>query len=385
VLRGLGELNRRRVLKTASLYVICAWILLQVAEVLQDMLPTGTLRWILVGLATLYLLVIITGWFFDISSEGISRTQPLAPKCTLPKPQFIDHVLLAGHVLVVAIVSYLIFAPLPPVTQPTAVERVPGRTIAVLAFEDVEPVSEDDRIGSALAEEIRQSLTRTAGLRVMGPKTSEILTAAGNARTQVADEPEISTLLQGTVHNHNGQVTIEAEVVAIPDGQAVWQSSFTGPVSDAFRLQQDLMRSVIGAVAPTLDPDPVNGPRAEAGQCADVYEMVLRGQQLWMTVYTDPDRDAKRQRGRDLIEQATEIDPDCGIAWEALATIQWSYSLGGYAKAGAAAVGRWNSTTRYRRPGASWRKSPNRNAAGRTRRNISSRGSMWTRPTSEST
>ena len=335
--RFLGELKRRRVLNTASLYVVGAWVLLQVAEVLQDMLPAGTLRALLIGLAALYPVVIVTGWFFDVSAEGIKRTPPTVPGQALPRPRFIDHVVLAGHLLIIAVVGYLIFAPPRPSAPPVAVESSPKRTIAVLSFEDLAAASEDARIGAALAEELRQGLTRTAGLRVMGPRTSEILLAAGDTRAEVADELEISSLLQGTVRNENGQLIIDAKVIAIPDGQAIWQASFAGPIADAIRLQQDLMRSVIGAVAPTLDPDPVNGPRAAPGQCAEVYEMVLRGKQLWMTAYTDPDKDAKRQRGRKLIEQATEIDPGCGIAWEALATIQWSYSLGGYAKAGAAA------------------------------------------------
>ena len=335
--RFLAELKRRRVLNTASLFVIGSWVVLQVAEVLQEMLPAGTLRLLLICLAILYPAVLVLGWFFDVSTEGIRRTKPASPNETLPPPKFIDHVVLAGHLLVIGMVSYLIFAPPPPSAPPTAVETAVKRTIAVLAFEDLAPLSADQLIGAALAEELREGLTRTAGLRVMGPKTSEILLAAGHTRAEVADELEISSLLQGTVRNENGQLTIDAKVIAIPEGQAIWQASFAGPIGDAIRLQQDLMRSVIGAVAPTLDPDPVNGPRAEAGQCAEVYEMVLRGKQLWMTPYTDPDKDAKRQRGRDLVEQATSDDPDCGIAWEALATIQWSYSLGGYAKAGAAA------------------------------------------------
>ena len=333
-----GELKRRRVLNTASLYVVGAWVLLQVAEVLQDMLPAGSLRWLLIGLAALYPVVIVTGWFFDVSAEGIRRTPPAAPDQALPRPRFIDHVVLAGHLLIIAVVSYLIFAPSQPGAPPVAVQPSPKRTIAVLAFEDLAPASDDHQIGSALAEELRQGLTRTAGLRVMGPRTSEILLAAGDTRTEVAQELEISSLLQGTVRSQDGQLAIDAEVIAIPGGQAIWQASFAGPIGDAIRLQQDLMRSVIGAVAPTLDPDPVNGPRAAPGQCTEVYDMVLRGKQLYLTTpYSDPDRKPKRQRGHDLIEQATEIDPDCGIAWEALALVRWSYSLGGFARAGAAA------------------------------------------------
>jgi TolB-like protein len=335
--RLLGELKRRRVLNTASLFVIGAWVLLQVAEVLQDMLPAGIIRWLFIALASLYPLVIVVGWFFDISADGIKRTPPLPPEEVLPPTRFMDHVVLAGHILVIAMVSYLIFSPPSPVEAPVAATPIKRRTIAVLAFEDLAPVSEDDHIGGALAEELRQGLTRTAGLRVMGTKTSEILQAAGESRTELANELEISTLLQGTVRNEAGQLTVDARVIAIPDGNPIWQASFAGPINDAIRLQQDIMRSVIGAVAPSLDPDPVNGPRAEAGQCASVYDMVLRGRQLSATPSSDPDRDKKRQRGRQLIEQATEIDPECALAWEAQALNDWSYSLGGFAKSGAAA------------------------------------------------
>ncbi|MDH4031935.1 MAG: FlgO family outer membrane protein, partial [Chromatiales bacterium] len=247
--RLLGELKRRRVLNTASLFVIGAWVLLQVAEVLQDMLPAGIIRWLFIALASLYPLVIVVGWFFDISADGIKRTPPLPPEEVLPPTRFMDHVVLAGHLLVIAMVSYLIFSPPSPVEAPVAGTPVKRRTIAVLAFEDLAPVSEDDHIGGALAEELRQGLTRTAGLRVMGTKTSEILQAAGESRTELANELEISTLLQGTVRNEAGQLTVDARVIAIPDGNPIWQASFAGPINDAIRLQQDIMRSVIGAVA----------------------------------------------------------------------------------------------------------------------------------------
>ena len=104
----------------------------------------------------------------------------------------------------------------------------------------------------------------------MGPRTSELLLAAGDARTELAAEMDVTALLQGTVRVEGGDLTMEARVINVTDGQPVWQASFAGPLSDVIRLQQDLLHSVIGAVAPSLDPDPVNGPRTEAGQCSGV-------------------------------------------------------------------------------------------------------------------
>ena len=141
----------------------------------------------------------------------------------------------------------------------------------------------------------------------------------------------------GTVERADSRLTMDARVIAVPEGKILWKASFAGPIGDAIRLQQDLMRSVIGAVAPSLDPDPVNGPRAEIGQCSEVYEAFLRGKQLILTPGTDPDIRPKRERGREMLQQVIEADPDCALAWEALAVDTIRYSMPEFAQAGAMA------------------------------------------------
>jgi TolB-like protein/Flp pilus assembly protein TadD len=334
--RFLGELRRRRVLNTAWFYVIGGWLLLQVAEVLQDMLPSGMMRWLLIGLAAGYPLALIVGWFFDISADGIRRTHPLPPDAGVPESRFIDKVHILGQLVVVAFVAYLLVLP-PPADDVAGTPAEQRRTIAVLDFQDLNVAADEPGVGRAIAEELRQGLTRTAGLTVMGPRTSAIIAAAGDEREELADDMEISSLLVGSITNSESHLTIDARVIAIPEGQPLWQASFAGPIGDGIRLQQDLMRSVIGAVAPSLDPDPVNGPRAQVGQCSRVYEMFLQGKQLILTPGTDPDLRPKRERGREMLQRIIEIDPDCALAWEALAVNTIRYSMPKFAQAGAMA------------------------------------------------
>jgi TolB-like protein len=336
VRRFLGELRRRRVLNTAWFYVIGGWLVLQVAEVLQDMLPPATMRWLLVALAGGYPLALIVGWFFDISAEGIRRTPPLPPDAGVPESRFIDKVHVLGQLAVVAFVAYLLLLPR-PADEVAGTPPEQRRTIAVLDFQDLDVAVDDAGVGRAIAEELRQGLTRTAGLTVMGPRTSAIIAEAGEQREELADDMEISSLLMGTVERADSRLTMDARVIAVPEGKILWKASFAGPIGDAIRLQQDLMRSVIGAVAPSLDPDPVNGPRAEIGQCSEVYEAFLRGKQLILTPGTDPDIRPKRERGREMLQQVIEADPDCALAWEALAVDTIRYSMPEFAQAGAMA------------------------------------------------
>ena len=74
----LGELNRRKVLRTVGAYAVGVFVLLQLMDaaveplLLPDWVPT-----IVVILAILgFPLVFIIAWFFDVGPDGIHRTSP---------------------------------------------------------------------------------------------------------------------------------------------------------------------------------------------------------------------------------------------------------------------------------------------------------------------
>jgi TolB-like protein len=262
----LRELKRRRVLHTASLYVLGAWIALQVVEVLSGAgLPPSTMRNLLIALSFGFPLALVIGWFFDISVDGIVKTGPLKQHEQLPKLKFIDHVLLVGLLLVVATDAYILSFP-PP--QEVLVVNTPAsqqRTIAVLGFEDLELAKGSTPIGDVFAGELRSSLTRTAGLRVLGPETSKMLRLASDNRLVTAKELLVTALVLGEVLLEGGRIRVNARLIGIPAGNEIWSTHVEAPVGEAIELQQGLLKQLIGAISPSLDPDPIQGPRAEAG------------------------------------------------------------------------------------------------------------------------
>jgi TolB-like protein len=332
----LRELKRRRVLHTASLYVLGAWVALQVVEVLAGAgLPPSTMRNLLILLSFGFPLALIIGWFFDISKEGIVKTGPLKQGEQLPGLKFIDHILLAGLVLVAVIDGYILSFP-PPAEAPVVVSSASQqRTIAVLGFEDLELAEGDDPVGDVFAGELRSSLTRIAGLRVLGPETSKMLRLASENRLMTAKELLVTAIVLGEVLLEGGRIQVNARLIGIPAGNEIWSSSVEAPVGDAIELQQGLLKKLIGAIAPGLDPDPVQGPRAEAGACSAVYDIYLRGKQLSKARKKSQ---AKRyNRGMELLRKAVAIDDQCAIAWEAIATASVDWTIPGFVKAGAAA------------------------------------------------
>jgi hypothetical protein len=69
------ELRRRKVFRVAAAYVVGAWVLLQVVDVLSPALelPDSTIKFLFYGLLGGFVPALILAWMFEISSSGIKR------------------------------------------------------------------------------------------------------------------------------------------------------------------------------------------------------------------------------------------------------------------------------------------------------------------------
>lgn len=332
--RFLKEVKRRRVLRTASWYVIGAWLALQVVEVLSGAgLPPETMRNLLALLSALFPLAIVGGWLWDISAQGIKRTHKLAPGEELPELRFYDHALLTGIVLVMVFDAYILSMPAPVSESPGTPQAV-QRTVAILDFVTEENEETEADIGSVIGDELRQAMARVAGLRVLGPKTSNMLMGENSIDGDLAVELNVNSILHGSVKMLGGQLNIHARLISIPQQLELWSADFSGLVGDAVGLQKQILDQVVYAIAPSLVANPVQGPRAEVGDCSTVYDLYLQGKAMTRTSTADI---SVRERGRQLLRQAVAKDENCAIAWEALAISSLQWSIPELARAGAMA------------------------------------------------
>jgi tetratricopeptide (TPR) repeat protein len=334
VKKFLGELRRRRVLNTASFYVVGAWLALQVADVLSEAgLPPSALRQLLIILSACFPVVLLVGWFYDVSARGVRRT----PRLRLdqhPEPlRFIDYGKIAGLFLVILAVAYVLSFP-PPIEAPRdAGLDKPRPGLAVLEFASQASGDDEDPIGKVIAEELRRSVAEAAPLRVIGPATSEALYLAGEARIAMAREMNLASLLEGDVTVEGEQITIDARLLVIPSGDEIWSESFSSSMAGSIEIQHQIVDAVMTSLKSTLAPLVVVERGLQRSNCNAVYDVYLRARQLT----SRPISSEAHRRGRALLEDAVMTEPDCAIAWEALAKARLRWDIKGFAEAGAAA------------------------------------------------
>ena len=110
VIRLYREARRRKVFRTAALYVLGAWAALQVAALMFPGfgIPESAIR-ALIWAATLGLPVaVVFGWLFEIGPGGIRRTAPLGAGETV-EPRALgrsDYLILAAFAAIAIALGY---------------------------------------------------------------------------------------------------------------------------------------------------------------------------------------------------------------------------------------------------------------------------------------
>src|SRR5437764_14937983 len=81
-----SELTRRNVFRVALTYTVVAWLLVEIASVLLPLVdaPESIITAFVVLLALGFAVALFISWSFEMTPEGLKRTQDLSPDEVIP-------------------------------------------------------------------------------------------------------------------------------------------------------------------------------------------------------------------------------------------------------------------------------------------------------------
>jgi adenylate cyclase len=105
-----AELKRRNVIRMAGLYLVGAWLVVQVAETVLPAfdVPNWVLRATIILLALGFVPALVFAWVFELTPQGLKRDEEIDPAQSMaPRTaRRMDRILLAVSVLAIA---YFVF------------------------------------------------------------------------------------------------------------------------------------------------------------------------------------------------------------------------------------------------------------------------------------
>ncbi|MGD8930814.1 MAG: hypothetical protein PVI22_17760, partial [Lysobacterales bacterium] len=302
VSRLIRELHRRRVFATAGLYVVAAWLVMQAADVFFPAwgVPDRGINALLVAAVAGFPLVLVFGWFFNVTVQGVRRTSPAGSGDAAG-----GHPLRGGDYIVLTIlilasgviVSWTttdILAMRSEVPLAAEVEKLPN-SIAVMPFANVSSDPENEYFCDGISEEILNRLARYKDLNVIGRTSSWQFKGSGRAIPDIAGVLGVHNLLQGSVQKVGDRLRISARLVD-DAGTQVWGETFDRTLDDVFKVQSRIAELVATTVAPRIVPQPGMDYQPDLA----AYDHFLRGRELLH----------QRDWGAgDELRQAVELDP----------------------------------------------------------------------------
>ncbi len=166
----------------------------------------------------------------------------------------------------------------PPAAAPTLAHGTPS--IAVVPFVPLGPGGDDAFLADGLSEEIITDLSRLKDLRVIS--RASCFRLRGLPAVEAGRELGVQFVLDGSLRRAGQALRINAQLVNVADGRAVWGERFDTVMDDLFSVQERLARSIVEMLRGTISSADFAGLSDRPIRDVAAYECYLRARhELW--------------------------------------------------------------------------------------------------------
>src|SRR5882724_11690737 len=225
------ELKRRNVVRMAGLYLVGAWLLVQVAGTVLPMFgaPDWLPRTVMILLAIGFLPALIFSWVFELTPQGLKRDEDVPPEESIA-PQTarrMNRIIIAVLVLALGYFAFdkFVLTPrrdaalgaateksvaAPPSTEPKSAAS--AKSVAVLAFANLSDDKGSEYFSDGISEELLTVLQKIPGLHVAA-RTSAFSFKGKNATAEeIGEKLGVANLVEGSVRRSGQTVRIAARL-----------------------------------------------------------------------------------------------------------------------------------------------------------------------------
>jgi len=317
----LEEVKRRNVFRVALVYIIAAWLTMQVIDVMFPALNIP--EWLTSAIAVLLLIgfpfALIFAWAFEMTPDGIKREKDVdRSQSIMPQTgKKLNNLIIV--VLVVAVGFLLVdkFALQPGVpgdaTETALAEIKPS--IAVLPFVNMSGDEENEYFSDGLSEELLNVLAKIPQLHVAGRTSSFQFKDTNEDLRLIGEKLNVANVLEGSVRKSGARLRITAQLINTESGYHLWSNTYDRELTDIFAIQDEIAANVVEALRVTLLGDEVAAP-GHGTDNLEAYNLYLQAR-----YFHDRTTEEDYAKAMDSLKRAIELDPDYAQAYARLATL----------------------------------------------------------------
>ena len=201
-----------------------------------------------------------------------------------------------------------------------AAMRAAEKSIAVLYFENLSGVKEDEYLRDGITEDIITELSKIKGLNIYSRATLLGYRDKPAVPVQIGQQLGAAFVLCGSLRRAGNRLRINAQLVDTRTDFQLWSERYDREMADVFEVQDEIARKIAEALRVTLSPQEQAALAAKPTDNLQAYDLFLRGKSY-----------ARRLTRQDLefalqmFESAVAMDPTFALAYAALAKVCAEY------------------------------------------------------------
>ncbi len=316
----LKELRRRRVFRMTVIYIVVAWVAVQVASEAFPAfnIPEGAIRYVWVAVLIGFPITVLFSWKYDFTASGIQRTPAAdedgARDLSLTK---VDYGMLAALGLVVLATVFSVGQRLIEVQTETGraptTREIDPNSIAVLPLESLSPSPDDAYFAAGVHDALITSLSKISALMVTS-RTSTLRVNSELSVPEIGRQLGVAKLLEGSVLMDGDRVRVIVQLIDAASDLHLWADTYEREVTDIIALQNEVARMIANVIEVRLTPRE-EAALAEANPVrSDTYRAYLKGMYQFFQDTPEADR-----RGVEILEEVVRQDPTSALAHAGLA------------------------------------------------------------------
>lgn len=192
-------------------------------------------------------------------------------------------------------------------------QRKDQDSIAVLYFENLGGLAEQEYLRDGLTEDVITELSKLERLRVF-PRSAVI-----EFRNKQITAPEIGRqlnaahVLAGSLRKSGNRIRVTAQLIRSDTGHSVWAERYDREMRDAFDLQDEIARALASALSIKLSPTEEEAIGQTPAENPEAYDLYLRGRRFFRRG-TRKDMESAAE----VFQQAIALDPKFALAFAGL-------------------------------------------------------------------
>jgi TolB-like protein/Tfp pilus assembly protein PilF len=311
----LSELGRRHVFGMTAIYIVAAWVVVQVAsEILPAFrLPEEAIRYVWAAVLIVFPGAVLFSWRYDVTTAGIRRT-PAASEDTAkaqPLTRFDYGILAALGLMIIATVLSVgqrLVEVRTEIARAPATRVINPNSIAVLPLENLSPRSDDAYFAAGVHDSLITSLSRITALMVTSG-TSARRVNTGLSVPEIGRQLGVAKLVEGSVLMDGDRVRVIVQLIDAASDLHLWAETFERDLTDIITLQNEVARSIAEVIEVRLTAREETTLAKSDPVRPELYREYLKG--MYQFFQDTPEADV---RGIEILENVVRQDPTSALA-----------------------------------------------------------------------